>query len=247
MRNLLFTNPVTRVLMGSEGSSNHCETVVVDYSSPNIAKPFHLGHFRATVTGNFVKNINEAFGHKVIGINYIGDWGTQFGANRPVTVSANAMVYVQANRDIQSSNEENPPYGIDHGNQSVNFIKPILNNTTEIQSRDTEFWRYIREVTCKQLQSNYQMFFSCKYAALALPIRAFTSASDPPCSSMMLSRYVKIFTSAKSSPLIVTGLMHAVLYRRILLFSLCILRPPAAAEAAATNFNVQSVRLYVIG
>ncbi|VDP67134.1 unnamed protein product [Schistosoma curassoni] len=39
----------------------------------------------------------------------------------------------------------------------------------------------------------FQMFFNCKYATLALPIRAFTSASDPPCSSMMLPRYVKVF------------------------------------------------------
>ncbi|VDP37766.1 unnamed protein product [Schistosoma curassoni] len=42
------------------------------------------------------------------------------------------------------------------------------------------------------------MFFSCKYTALALRIRAFTSASDPPCSSMMLLRYVKVYTSSKS-------------------------------------------------
>ncbi|CAH8511859.1 unnamed protein product [Schistosoma haematobium] len=79
----------------------------------------------------------------------------------------------------------------------------------------------------------FQMFLSCKYAALALLIRAFTSASDPPCSSMMLPKYVKVFTSSKSSPSIVIGLMHSVLYRRILLFPLCILRP-IAAEAAAT-------------
>uniref|UniRef100_A0A183JGQ4 G_PROTEIN_RECEP_F1_2 domain-containing protein n=1 Tax=Schistosoma curassoni TaxID=6186 RepID=A0A183JGQ4_9TREM len=46
----------------------------------------------------------------------------------------------------------------------------------------------------------FQMFFNCKYAAFALPIRAFTSASDPPCSSMMLPRYVKLFTSSKFSP-----------------------------------------------
>ncbi|CAH8627344.1 unnamed protein product [Schistosoma guineensis] len=65
----------------------------------------------------------------------------------------------------------------------------------------------------------FQMFFSCKYAALALPIRAFTSASDPPCSSMMLSKYVKGFTPSKSSPSIVIGLVHAVLYWRILLLS----------------------------
>ncbi|VDO78205.1 unnamed protein product [Schistosoma curassoni] len=77
------------------------------------------------------------------------------------------------------------------------------------------------------------MFLSCKYAALALPIRAFTSAPDPPCSSMMLPKYVKVFTSSKSSPSIVVGLVHGLLYRRILLFHLCILRP-TAAEAAAT-------------
>ncbi|KAH9596144.1 hypothetical protein MS3_00001932 [Schistosoma haematobium] len=79
----------------------------------------------------------------------------------------------------------------------------------------------------------FQMFFSCKYSALALPIRAFTSASDPPCSSIMLPKYVKVFTSSKSSPSSVTGLVHAVLYRRILLFPLRILRP-TAVEAAAT-------------
>ncbi|VDP50715.1 unnamed protein product [Schistosoma margrebowiei] len=81
----------------------------------------------------------------------------------------------------------------------------------------------------------FQMFFTCKYAALALPIRAFTSASDPPCSSMMLPKYVKVFTSSKSSPSIVIGSVHAVLYRRTLIFPLCILRP-TAAEAAATLF-----------
>ncbi|VDP29010.1 unnamed protein product [Schistosoma curassoni] len=76
------------------------------------------------------------------------------------------------------------------------------------------------------------MVLSCKYAALALPIRAFTSASDLPCSSMMLPRYVKVLTSSKSSPSIVIGLMHAVLYQRILLSSL---RSTAAEAAAHTS------------
>ncbi|CAO3650692.1 unnamed protein product [Cunninghamella blakesleeana] len=53
--------------------------VVMDYSSPNIAKPFHAGHLRSTILGNFIKRIHQIMGYKVIGINYFGDWGKQYG------------------------------------------------------------------------------------------------------------------------------------------------------------------------
>ena len=58
---------------------NAGKTVLVDYSSPNIAKNFHVGHLRSTVIGAALKRIYEATGAKVIGINHLGDWGTQFG------------------------------------------------------------------------------------------------------------------------------------------------------------------------
>ncbi|WP_242144766.1 MULTISPECIES: arginine--tRNA ligase [unclassified Bacillus cereus group] len=55
------------------------KTVVIDYSSPNIAKPFSMGHLRSTMIGNALNHIAEKCGYEVVGINYIGDWGTQFG------------------------------------------------------------------------------------------------------------------------------------------------------------------------
>lgn len=55
------------------------KTVVLDYSSPNIAKPFHIGHLRSTAIGNALYNIYTALGYKCVGINHLGDWGTQFG------------------------------------------------------------------------------------------------------------------------------------------------------------------------
>ncbi len=58
---------------------NNNQTIVIDYSSPNIAKNFSVGHLRSTVIGNALKNIYQKIGFKVVGINHLGDWGNQFG------------------------------------------------------------------------------------------------------------------------------------------------------------------------
>jgi len=55
------------------------KTIVVEYSSPNIAKPFHFGHLRSTMIGNFLRNLYKTIGYNVVGINYLGDWGKQYG------------------------------------------------------------------------------------------------------------------------------------------------------------------------
>ncbi|MCS6860889.1 MAG: arginine--tRNA ligase [Abditibacteriales bacterium] len=55
------------------------KTVVIDFSHPNIAKPFGIHHLRSTVIGNALRNVYRALGYHVVGINHLGDWGTQFG------------------------------------------------------------------------------------------------------------------------------------------------------------------------
>ena len=63
------------------GSSNlgNGKNVVIDYSAPNIAKPFHIGHLRSTVIGGALYKIYNFLGYNSVGINYLGDWGLQFG------------------------------------------------------------------------------------------------------------------------------------------------------------------------
>ncbi|ETN68045.1 arginyl-tRNA synthetase [Anopheles darlingi] len=63
----------------STTSPKGSQTIVVEFSSPNIAKPFHAGHLRSTIIGNFIANVNEFLGQRVVRLNYLGDWGTQFG------------------------------------------------------------------------------------------------------------------------------------------------------------------------
>jgi arginyl-tRNA synthetase len=55
------------------------KTVVIDFSSPNVAKPMHVGHLRSTVIGDSLARINSALGHRVVRDNHLGDWGSQFG------------------------------------------------------------------------------------------------------------------------------------------------------------------------
>src|SRR5438552_1165060 len=59
--------------------AERAKTYVIDYSSPNVAKPLHVGHLRSTIIGDALKRILQLLGHRVIADNHLGDWGTQFG------------------------------------------------------------------------------------------------------------------------------------------------------------------------
>ena len=71
-------NPHTGLKDPSDPSKGK-KRVIIEFSSPNIAKPFHAGHLRSTIIGGFLSNLYEGAGWDVIRLNYLGDWGKQYG------------------------------------------------------------------------------------------------------------------------------------------------------------------------
>ncbi|MYC12518.1 MAG: arginine--tRNA ligase, partial [Gemmatimonadetes bacterium] len=94
------------------------KTVVIDFSHPNIAKPFGIHHLRSTVIGNALRNIYRALGYEVIGVNHLGDWGSQFAKlilawnywgegelTADITIQKLLELYVRINEEIEDNPE----------------------------------------------------------------------------------------------------------------------------------------------
>lgn len=131
--------------------------IVIDFSSPNIAKPFHAGHLRSTIIGNFIANINTYFDNNVTRLNYLGDWGTQFGLlqyglkskninvkdlqNDPIRILYD--VYVHANKLAATDNNVQE--------EARKFFSDIEQGRMSLEN-----WKNIREVTVQELEKVYQ-------------------------------------------------------------------------------------------
>lgn len=121
----LFHTVLPDVLTRTEdyGACKYVENkkVVIEFSSPNIAKPFHAGHLRSTIIGGFLSNLYEKCGWEVVRMNYLGDWGKQFGilavgyerygdeqklAQDPIDHLF--QVYVRINKDIEEEGDSLP-------------------------------------------------------------------------------------------------------------------------------------------
>jgi len=132
-------------------------TVVIDYSSPNIAKPFHIGHLRSTVIGAALYRINKALGYDPVGINHLGDWGTQFGmvmaafdedqdheelARNPIAYSL--KLYVDYNR----RSEEDPA--------ALDMAKDWFRRLEDGDRSATDNWRRFRDLSLSAFERVYQ-------------------------------------------------------------------------------------------
>lgn len=141
------------------------KTVIVEYSSVNIAKPFHIGHLRTTLIGHSLDRIFRALGYKVISINHLGDWGTQFGFvfagchlwGRPKQASIFDLVelYVRAsNLRKQQDAGEVPSEHKDTANVNT-LAREYFLRLEAGDAEALEFWQWCLDISLVYLKSLY--------------------------------------------------------------------------------------------
>ena len=134
------------------------KNIVIDYSSPNIAKPFHIGHLRSTVIGASLYKIYQFLGYHVIGINHLGDYGTQFGKliegykrwGNEYNIEENPIdeltkIYIRINNLCK---------------EDESVLEECRNNFKKLEDGDaycTELWEKFRELSLKEFQKVYDL------------------------------------------------------------------------------------------
>ena len=133
-------------------------TVVLDYSSPNVAKPFHIGHLGTTVIGHSLKLLHEFAGYNCIGINHLGDWGTQFGklivayrrwgdrdAVEAGEIDELVRLYVKFHAEA-----ENDPALEDEARAEFRKLE-------QHDEENLALWRWFIEISLREYQKTYRM------------------------------------------------------------------------------------------
>lgn len=134
------------------------KTAIVEFSSVNIAKPFHIGHIRSTVIGDALRNIHEFLGYNTIATNYIGDYGTQFGTMIAAyklwgdddKLNANPIqellnLYVRYNTEA-SENEE-----------MMDAARQEFKNLEEGEEEATRLWSWFKEISFNEFDRVYKL------------------------------------------------------------------------------------------
>ncbi len=133
------------------------KNVVLDYSSPNVAKPFHIGHLGTTVIGHSLKMLHEFVGYNCIGVNHLGDWGTQFGK---MIVAFRKW----GNREVIEKGGIDELVALYVKFHSEAEIDPSLNDEaraefTKLEHHDEDnlaLWKWFIEVSLKEYSSTYK-------------------------------------------------------------------------------------------
>lgn len=131
------------------------QTVVVDYSSPNVAKEMHVGHLRSTIIGDAVVRTLEFLGNNVIRANHVGDWGTQFGM---LIAYLEKMENEHASEMELSDLEAFYRAAKKHYDEDPVFAEKARNYVVKLQSGDKycrTMWQKLVKITMQQNQHNY--------------------------------------------------------------------------------------------
>ena len=131
------------------------QTVVVDYSSPNVAKEMHVGHLRSTIIGDAVVRTLEFLGNHVIRANHVGDWGTQFGM---LIAYLEKMENEHASEMELSDLEAFYRAAKKHYDEDPVFAEKARNYVVKLQSGDEycrTMWQKLVKITMQQNQHNY--------------------------------------------------------------------------------------------
>lgn len=142
------------------GKSNVGEgrKVIVEYSSPNIAKPFHIGHIRSTVIGNSIYKIYDALGYDVVRINHLGDYGTQFGkmicayrhwGNKEDVVREPIKTLLSYYTKFHVEVEEHP--------ELDDEAREIFTKLEHGEKEEVELWQWFRDESLKEFNRVYDM------------------------------------------------------------------------------------------
>lgn len=136
------------------------KNVIIEYSSTNIAKPFHIGHIRSTVIGDSLKRIHKFLGFNVTGINYLGDYGTQFGIlisaykkwgddaklnEEPIKELLN--LYVKYNTLVDESNDDS----------LMNEARSWFKKLEDADDEALKIWSWFKEISLKEFRRVYEI------------------------------------------------------------------------------------------
>lgn len=138
------------------------KNIVIDYSSPNIAKPFHIGHLRSTVIGGSLYKIYKFLGYNSIGFNFLGDWGVQFGKVMAgislwkdeykfipgEEINTILDIYVRFSKE----EKENP--------EMTKLAKSWLKKLEEHDEEIYKTWEWIRKISLENFQKTYKLLNS---------------------------------------------------------------------------------------
>ncbi|MFR7350065.1 arginine--tRNA ligase [Peptoniphilus sp.] len=134
------------------------KTIIVEYSSPNIAKPFHIGHIRTTIIGDSLKKIHKFLGYNVVSINHLGDYGTQFGMliyaiknwGNIEEIEKNPIpellkLYVRVNKEAEENEEIK--------DECRHYFASLEKGDEEA----VKIWKWIREISLKEFNMVYDL------------------------------------------------------------------------------------------